>query len=369
MKYMLLPFAILFASAAPAQDCTQELLKQKPGTWTETGGSISGIASADLAREKKTVAALHALLKSNYSPMGVKITFGGAYNGPYPDRTANTYYYHIMAFDFYCEGNTIKTDDETSTSFQISANGLDAEIYDSAQGDRLLAEGFNVMPDMPVEKDGYWNFKETNVGLGFGLEGKSKSWLITYDGKLPYSYVTKKEFLEKRKLSLLNQKLMSATGYKEVLKNIETEKKLEEAEYRNDPEKLTKYMKGYNYTRDRYEKFLAGNEKDYEPEFDKIEAQLKLPAEELNQSAFVKQDPGAKLISYLFTNDKDPFGKVLIKPNPAYFNKKLPRSAPQFFWVNVIWNHNDPLATKFSEEIIKAVDFSVLKNMLAKSNN
>lgn len=366
MKYTLLIFAFLYSLASSAQDCTEELILQKPGFWKETSGSISGIATADLAREKKVVATLHALIKSKYSPMGVKIDFGGAYNRPYPNMPVNSYYYHIMAFDFYCDGNTIKTDDETSTTFQISANGFDAEIYDTAQGDRALAEGFNVMHDMPVEKDGYWDFKETDVGLGFGMKGKSKSWLITYDGKLPYSYVSKKEFLVKRKINLTTLMLNAAAGFKDVLKNIEMEKGLMKTEYKNDPEKLTKYMKGYNYTKDRYEKFLADNEKNYKPEFDKIETLLTMSAEELNQHAIVKLDPNANLSSYLFTDDNDPSGEILIKPNPVYFNKKISRSAPQFFWINVIWNHNDPIATKFNSDIKTAVDFAALKNMLGK---
>jgi hypothetical protein len=358
--------AFLITLSSFAQDCTDELLLQKSGSWKETSGSISGIAAADLAREKKVVATLHTLIKSKYLPLGVKIDFGGAYSSRNVNMLVNSYYYHIMAFDFYCDGNTVKTDDETSTTFQISANGFDAEIYDTAQGDRALAEGFNVMYDMPVEKDGYWDFKEKEVGLGFGMKGKTKSWLITYDSKLPYCYVTKKEFLEKRKINLAKSMCDAAVGFKGDLKNLEMEKGLEEVEYKNDPEKLAKYMKGYKYTKDRYEKFLADNEKNYKPEFDKIETLLKMSAEELNQLAIVKLDPNSNLSSYLFTDDNDPFGEVLIKPNPAYFNKKLPRSTPQFFWVNVIWNHNDPIATRFMEDIMKAVDFAALKNMLGK---
>ena len=90
-----------------------------------------------------------------------------------------------------------------------------------------------------------------------------------------------------------------------------------------------------------------------------------MPETELNQPAIVKKDPDDNL-SYLFTNDDDPFGEVLIKPNPGYFNKKLPRSTPQFFWVYVAWDHNEPIATKFREDIMSAVDFATLKNMLGK---
>src|SRR5674476_1146100 len=136
---------------------------------------------------KKVVAAIHAMIKSKYVPMGVNARFNGGYTRPEPNMQGNGYSYSIMAFGYYCDGKNIKTEGETSTFFEIAANIFDSEIYDTAQGDRSLAEGFNVMSDMPVEKDGYWYFKEIDAGLGFGMKGKSSMWLITYDGKLPYT--------------------------------------------------------------------------------------------------------------------------------------------------------------------------------------
>lgn len=349
-----------------AQDCNQVSLIQKPGTWKESSAVLEGIAAADLAREKKIVAALHAMIKSKYSPMGVNAGFHGGYGRPSTNMQSNDYTYRIIPLNYYCDGNNIKTAHETSTYFSISANMFEAEIYEAAQGDRLLAEGYNVMYDMPVAKDGYWYFKEIDASLGFGMKGKSSMWLITYDGKLPYAYASKREFLEKRKQSLSNQMLESAASVKDVLKNIEIEKGFKEVEYKNDPDKLKRYMKmDYLSRKERYEKQLADNEKGFKPAFDKIETQLKMPAAELNQQAIVKLNPNDHL-SYLFTDDNDPFGKILIKPNPGYFNKKIPRSSPQFFWVYISANHREPIATKFMADIMKAVDFAALKNMLGK---
>jgi hypothetical protein len=366
MKYVLLFSVILFSILAAAQDCTNDFVLQKPGAWkTGMKGSEEGTA-ADLAAEKKIVLAIHTMIKSKYTPMSVEAIFHGAYSSPSVDMQVNGYSYSIIPLNYYCDGNTIKTEHETSTYFQISANFFDAEIYDTAQGDRLLGEGFNVMYNMPVEKNGYWFFKEIDAGLGMGRKGKSSAWLITYDGKLPFSYVTKKEFLEKRKKALQNLRLISASGFVDVLKGIEIEKKYKEAEYKNDAAKLQRYMKmDYLPVKENYEKLLANNDKNYKPAFDKIEAQLKLPADELNQQAIVKNDPNDYL-SYLFTDDNDGFGKILIKPNPGYFNRKLPRSTPQFFWVYVRANHKEPIATRFMADIMKAVDFAKLKTMLGK---
>lgn len=366
MKYVILSAILFFALNAFSQDCNEASLLQKSGIWKEGLKGSEGGTAADLAIEKKIVAAIHIMIKSKYTPIGIEAGFQGTYNPTYPNMPANSFSYSIIPLNYYCDGNALKTAHETSTYFQIAANMFDAEIYDTAQGDRSLAEGFNVINDMPVEKDGYWYFKETDAGLGFGMKGKSSAWLITYDGKLPYAYVTKKEFLEKRQGILSNLMLSSAASIKDVLKNIEIEKKYKEVEYKNDPEKLKRYMKmDYLPTKERYEKLLADNEEKYKPAFDKINTQLKMSAAELNQQAIVKNDPNDHL-SYLFTTDEDDFGKVLIKPNPGYFNKKLPKSSPHFFWVYIRGNHKEQLAAKFMKDVMKAVDFVTLKNMLGK---
>ncbi|MGZ8559586.1 MAG: hypothetical protein ACXWWC_14685 [Chitinophagaceae bacterium] len=366
MKYIILFITLLLSISSIPQDCTDESLLQKPGIWKAGMKGSQGGTTTDLAKEKKIVAAIHTMVKSKYTPMSVEGIFHGAYSPPQKNMPGNGYSYSIIPLNFYCDGNTFKTAHETSTYFQIAANYFDAEIYDTAQGDRISLEGFHVMYDLPIEKDGYWYFKEIDAGLGFGMKGKSRAWLLTYDGKLPFSYVSKKEFLEERKRSLSAQMVMSASGFNDVLRNIEIEKKYKETEFKNEPEKLKKYMKmDYLPSKERYEKLLSENEKFHKPAFDKIDEQLKLPSAELSKQAIVKLDPNDHL-SYLFTDDNDGFGKILIKPNPGYFNAKLPRSSPQFFWVFVRWNHKEPIATKFMTDIMKAVDFATLKNMLGK---
>jgi hypothetical protein len=367
MKYIILISSILFFLNASAQNCTEESLIQKPGVWkVGTKGSEGGTAT-QLLSEKKTVAAIHHMIQSKYTPMGVESIFHGAYNPSYPNTPANSYIYSIIPLNFYCDGNSMKTADETSTYFSISANLFSAEIYESPDNqENSSGIGYHYLSDMPVQKNGYWYFEEKNVTLAFGVKGKSCAWLITYDGKLPYAYVSKKEFLETRKIKLANAMLQSASGFKDVLKRLETERGYKEAEYKSEPGKLAKYMKmDYSDSKARYEKLLIDNEKTYEPAFNKIETLLKMSETELSQPAIVQQDPNDYL-SYLFTNDKDKSGQILIKPNPGYFNGKIPRSSPQFFYIYIVGSSTDPIAGKFMTEVMKAVDFAALKNMLGK---
>ena len=368
MKYLLLFSVILFSMASSAQDCSKELVLQTPGRFKTDAPYNSGKFSAlDLAKHKKVVATITNMIKSKYAPMGLEAFYHENYGSDSRDMPVNDYGFSMSPLGFYCDGNSIKTAGETSTSFYIAANRCHAEIYQLLNNEEATSgTGFHYIPDMPVLKDGYWYFKEKDVTLGFGIKGKASEWLITYDGKLPYAYVTKKEFLEVQKKLVANAMLMAASGFKDVLKNKEIEKGFKEKEYKSEPEKLKKYMKmDYLEIKARYEKLLSDNEKDYKPAIDKIEQQLKMPAAELNQQAIVKLDPLGSHSAYLFTDDSDPSGQVLIKPNPAYF-KKLPKSSPQFFGISLEGCHTEPIAAKFMTDIMKAVDFAALKNMLGK---
>ena len=139
-----------------------------------------------------------------------------------------------------------------------------------------------------------------------------------------------------------------------------------ETEYKSDPDKLQRYLKNsYLSSKERFEKEIIKTKLDYENAFAVIETLLKMAPSDLEQPAIVKQDPHDYL-SYLFTADDDPFGRVLIQPNPGYFNKKLPRSAAHFITVQVICDTNNKLTSKAISDVVKAVDFAALKNMVGK---
>jgi hypothetical protein len=327
MKYVLISCILFISLNLSAQDCTEASILQKPGIWKEgMKGSVSGIPAADLDKERKVVAAIHILTKSKYTPMGVQADFNGSYDTPDREIPVNIYDYNIYFLHYFCEGNVIKTNHETSTSLSISANRIDAKIYETPDENNLPAEGYYSMKKMPVEKDGNYYF-EQDAGLGLGISGKSRTWLITYDNKLPFVYVTKKEFLEKQKNMLILAMPKAIESSRENLK--------------------------------------ARTEQEYKYALAKIETLMKMPSGESDLPAIVKQDP-KDYLSFLFTTNEDAFGKVLIKPNPGYFNSKLPRSTPQFFLVNITGDEKEPVSAKVMTDVIKDLDFTALRNMLGK---
>ena len=189
MKFILV-FCLLFAAQTvgslgcwnvacyvptSAQDCNEALILQKPGVWKAgMKGSVSGISATDLEKERKVVASLDNLIKSKYTPMGVEADFYGSYYRSEPEVPVNNYNYNILFLLYFCDGNIIKTSHETSTSFTISINGFDGQIYESPGENNTSGEGFYSLKNMPAEKDGFFYFEES-ASLGFGMSGKSRT--------------------------------------------------------------------------------------------------------------------------------------------------------------------------------------------------
>lgn len=327
MKYLIFSFLLLASLRISAQDCTDALILQKPGIWKEgMKGSVLNVHPADLAKESKVVEAIHLLVKSKYTPMGVVADWSYSYDRFEADLPVNYYNFNVLFLHYYCDKNVLKTEHETSTSLTIAINRFGNEIYTNPDENNLPTEGYYHMRKMLVEKDGVYFFEE-DAGLGFGTTGKSRTWLITYDKKLPFTYVTKKEFLERQK------KMLTLAMPKEI--------EGARAEYK------------------------ARIENEFKKSLGKIETLLKMPSAESDQPAIVKQDTHENY-SYLFTTNDDPFAMVLIKPNPGYFNSKLPKSSPQFITVNVFGDNNEPIAAKVMTDVVKDLDFTALKNMLGK---
>ena len=81
MKQLFLILGIIIAEFSFAQDCTPELLLQKPGTWkVGIQGSINGVSAADLVKEKSVLAVIYKMVNTNYSPKGCQVSYSNAYS-------------------------------------------------------------------------------------------------------------------------------------------------------------------------------------------------------------------------------------------------------------------------------------------------
>ncbi len=324
MKIFTLICAILYSFTLTAQDCTEELLLQKPGTWkTGLQGSIHGVSPADLVKEKSVLAAIHKMENTNYNPKGCQVLYSTAYS-KYPDASdvwiADPYHYTMYILPFLCDNNSADKSKYTvaissATNVTISANEISwlntlfaATIHDDFRG-------YYKLVDRPVKKDGYYFFGKDKVDPEQDII--EYRWLITYNDALPFSYLNRREYLQIQK-KRLEKSIKESPGEKEY-----------------------------------FQKF-----------FDNISEYLTKPDSELSQTAICMSNDEERFTGFVEEGTKGSF--IAVKPNLEYYNKKLPMSSPQFFTVIYKLSQREPVFEENIVAIKEATNFAALKNMLEK---
>jgi hypothetical protein len=329
MKYYLVLILLSFYTYAAAQDCDQAMLAKKTGTWKAgLKGSTTNVSAADLLKEKATLASVHQMIGANYQPMGCQLLYSNSFSGynaaAAKNWIADTYQYTMYILRFLCDQQSADkskyyVDISTSTTVTITANTI-------WQLNNLFAadlpdddfRGYLKMKDKPQWKDGFYYMGEEVVGDG-DRENKMKEyrWLITYGEQLPFSYVSRKEYL------LIQKK------------------------------RLQKTIKDDQSSKSFYDQYM-----------NRILDNLKKDEGELNAPAICMWNDEEKFTGFVNEGTKGSF--FAVKPNSNYYDKKLSRSAPQFFSVVYRISHGDPVFEYNIASIQKAVNFSTLRNMLGK---
>lgn len=328
MKYFTLSVILFFSLHAFSQDCTKELLAQKPGTWKAgQQGSIHNVSAADLVKEKAVTASIHKMISLKYNPLGCQVSYSTVYGkDPSPGQVwkADPYYYAMYILRYICDGHSADktkyyTDISTPTTVYVTANVIFSlnNLYAANIPDDDF-RGYLKLKQRPQKKDGYYYMGEEVVGDS-QLENKivEYRWLLTYHDTLPFSYISRKEYL-------LIQK-----------------KRLEQSIKDNPGDN------GYS------NKFLNN-----------ISQYLTKPETELNQTAICMWNDEERFEGFVEEGTRGFF--IAVKPNLAYYKKNLPKSSPQFFTVVYKISHGDPVFEENIADIKKAVDFAALKNMLGK---
>jgi hypothetical protein len=357
----------LIATRMVAQeDPCQQKLMSKEGNWAQVSRTERA-APADLAIQKKFTASTETLLRSRYKPRGVQAKISTWHEPINPAMPVSAYGFTLYAMHYRCINGELKPEHETSTKLAINFNLFtETDIFDTTT-DYLLS-GFNTLRHgLPAEiQPGIWQFPDDRASLGFGVTGNSKLWLLTHDGKLPWSYVSRREFLVKRKQNLQRQLADEEPRYKEQLQQWNIQKKYKEQELKNDASKLQTFITvTYNPAIERLNQNYQKSKAAFQKAIQRVEEQLAAPA--LDKPAIVIKSSKNHL-DYDFTDKAEPFAEVLVKPNPAYFNKMLGRSSPQLITVQLTYNHKDPVAARFAEDVSPAIDLAYLKSFIGKNN-
>jgi hypothetical protein len=328
-KYMLLTASLLFtAPFSFSQECSKELLRKKPGTWKAgQQGSIANVSAVDLTKEKAVITSVHKMISSQYNPTGCEVNYSTVF-GKNPSAGNNwigdPYQYGMYILRYLCDSNDSDkskyyVDHATPTTVTVTANVLHSlnTLYaaDLAPDD---SRGYLKLKQKPQKMDGAWFLGEEVVGdYGTSSEIKEYRWLITYNDTLPFSYVTRREYLLIQK-KRLDQSIKDSPSEKEY---------------------LTTFLNNIN-------------------EF------LKKPETELSKPAICNWNEEERFEKFVDEGTRGSF--IAVKPNLGYYRKNLPKSSPQFFTVVYKISKGDPVFSDNYEAIKKALDFTRLKDLLGK---
>ena len=328
MKKIVLIVFVLAAHYLSAQDCTKELLAQKPGTWKAgLPGSIHNVSSADLVKEKAVFAGIHSMVSSKYSPLGCQVLYSTAYGKvPSAGQTwiADPYSYTMYILPFLCDSKSADKSKYTiaissATNVTITANEISwlNTLY-AATIPVDDSRGYFKLEQRPQKKDGHFNMGEQVMGDS-QEENKTVEyrWLITYNDTLPFSYLSRREYLQ------IQQK------------------------------RLEKWIKE-----------SPGEKADSQKYFDNISDYLTKPEDELNQTAISMSNDEQRFVGFVQEGTRGSF--IAVKPNMAYYRKNRPNSSPQFFTIVYKLTQNDPVFEENVAAIKEAIDLASLKNMLGK---
>jgi hypothetical protein len=328
MKYKITLACLLLSTLSPAQDCSKEILQKKQGTWKAgISGSIVNVSTVDLAKEKSVTAALHKMISSAYKPTGCQVTYSTSFGKSTAEGErwiSDPYHYTLYVLRYLCDANGADkskyyVDHATPTTVNITANVIFS--LNNLYAKNLAADdfrGYLKLKLRPVLIDGFYFMGEEVVGDNH-LQNKiiEYRWLITYNDTLPFSYLSRKEYL-----------LIQKQRLEQTLRNSPSEKKYLDQYFKN----ITDYL-------------------------------LK-PESELSEPAVCMWNDEERFERFVQEGTRGSF--IAVKPNLNYYHKKLAMSSPQFFTVVYKVSHGDPVFEENITNIKKAVDFNVLRSMLGK---
>ena len=324
-KALVLVPLVLISFLVPAsgqEPCTEAALAQKPGLLRESRirSSTAGLTAADVARARTSLTKIHQSIAAGYSPIGVVGDYSYHFSG---GPTGGTFGYSMYLLKYNCDPNAadrskyyVGTD--TPTVVRIDANTISPlSVFGTDTSDNTF-RGYFFMRKAPQKVDGFY-FLGDNPAGNAPKKQKESTWLVTYDDELPFTTLTRKEFL--------------------LLSKARLEKSI--AENGNSS--------GY-----------------YDPFVKRVDEYLKKSDTELNKPAIINRMEEERFTGFL---EEGALGAYYaIRHNPAYYRKGLPKSAAQFYTVVYSTWEGDaiPVYPDNIAAVKKVLDLNMLKGMLGK---
>ena len=309
-------------AARGQEPCTPAALAQKPGILraSRLSGSTTGLSAAEVARARAGLTKIHQAIAASYKPIGLVGDYSYHFSG---GPTAGTFGYSLYMLKYNCDPSSgdrskfyIGTD--TPTVVRIDANVIGPlSLFATDTSDNTF-RGYLFMRKAPQKVDGFYYLGDNPAGNARQGQ-KEYTWLITYGDELPFTTLTRKEFL--------------------LLAKARLEKSIKE----------------------------NGNSSGFYNEYVKrVDEHLKKSEAELSRPAIINRADEERFTGFL---EEGALGAYYaIRHNPDYYRKGLPKSAAQFYTVVYSVWEGDPIPV-YPDNIAavkKALDLNLLKGMLGK---
>ncbi|GEM_PF-6182942 len=339
LTYSIFFLALLLVEPADlSSQCNQTETEQKEHGWSRIDdASTSHVAPSLLPKQQQTVQKISEIMKAFYpKPKGAEISwYGNYFVRKIVNQYPNSYDAEIILQNYKCINNK-----EVRLSYNSSVFvGVNSLTFMSSDLD-MNGKSYVTLRALFTKKDGYiyYIFDENDKYK------REEEYIITYPDKLPFTYMTRKEYITEARA---DQAKIYEAKTAELKKNYKVRPKAEQEAERQKmidgfkksyqgnalTARIDQYNRDYKTDEQRLDEALKFNTSFYEKILSKYNVFLASQSEEyLSQPAIVLPYTRENFDGFE-KNRNDKNLVYIIKDNPEYYNRNLPVSAPQYFSV------------------------------------
>ena len=365
-----------FINTSFAQEpCNDDIIMNIKGKWKKNSdANMKGTQTVPIITRLNK---MQQLLQAAYpEPRGIEASWYYSMEGNSINKNASLpYTFNALFKAYYCNTNYKKLllGDETGTWFYVWANrfGWFAREYEKFPVENkpvyLLTKKTGELNGFPLYagKDNV----TSNTGTRF-----SKTILITRPGQLPYTPVSRKQYLiaflkwkedfEKKYVDATAKMVIWSDAEEEANKQKQLEKAMKSARPDEAYQERAKnnFLRNYVTAKQRKQNDITSIETHYQQDIKSAKDYLaNASEEELIKPAYI----GSGSYSIYFKNfATESEGNMMVQVNESYFNNKLPTYVPQF--LVVYWQWDTKKASIDFANHIDNFNFKALKEMIDK---
>ncbi len=307
LTFLLFIYLMTIAPSLPAQTCTQEDALQKIGNWKRYNDFLQ--PGNNYTPDMKTeifnrIEKFRQIIAKAYTPKGMEVGYERQiYGTPIYKSGTVTYDLWGQMLEYACDSKThqLVLGDESSDHFNVFANHFGSNLH----FDTSMRVGKFYAALLPYRVGSIKGIDLFQSGL---VRVNERMLIVAREGQLPYTPLTRKQFLLsfKRKLQNEENSILSRS-----LQGAKTDAQKADA---------TKYWTSR-----------------YDPKIKIIDDYLSTASEDdLNQTAFVKDMVDFKK----FISEKEG-GRMAVIVNTSYFNTSLKPYYPQFILIYWQWDDGE----------------------------